>query len=59
MEQNEIKIGTKVKVVDVANFKDKKGTITGFNLNNALPIFITIDGDTYETDFRLSELEVL
>lgn len=38
-------------------FDGKFGTITNFLPNNALPIAVTLDGETHETDF--GDYEVL
>ncbi len=50
-------IGKRVRAI-VACWEGRKGIVTSVG-NEALPIHVTLDGETWETDFKKNELEVI
>ena len=57
MNKNEM-VGKRVRAVVGGNFEDREGNVTSIG-NEALPVHVTLDGDNWETDFRVDELEVI
>ena len=57
MNKNEM-VGERVRAVVGGNFKGREGKVTSTG-NAVLPIHVTLDGDNWETDFRVDELEVI
>ena len=57
MVENRI-IGSRVRAEVEGKFKGREGIVTSIG-NAVLPIHVTLDGDTWETDFREDELEVI
>ena len=51
-------VGKRVRAVVGGNFEDREGNVTSIG-NEALPVHVTLDGDNWETDFRVDELEVI
>lgn len=55
-------LNKKVKVIKQIfgnTYIGKVGVVTSIGKGESLPIHVTLDGDKYETDFTVGELEVL
>ena len=56
MSKYESLLGRQVSITD-ERWEGKRGKITSVG-NEALPIHVTLEGESWETDFTLEELEV-
>ena len=56
MSKYESLLGRQVSIT-VERWEGKRGIITSVG-NEALPIHVTLEGESWETDFTLEELEV-
>tara|TARA_R100000458_G_C8266073_1_gene241100 strand:+ start:467 stop:640 length:174 start_codon:yes stop_codon:yes gene_type:complete len=50
-------IGKRVRA-RVCTYEGREGIVTSVG-NEALPIHVTLDGETWETDFKINELDVI
>src|SRR3990167_10667976 len=58
MKKNDMRVGDTVKILCTGKFQGKEGIVTSIG-KGVIPIHVTFEGRTHETDFAINEIKFI